>query len=238
MEPKEKKTRSKRVDPKVKFGTTVLEETDVNIDLFKKQYPKGYKSSGQVVDMMAGLCLRINPKAAKEIHDFCLRRALEIERRLWRQHKSDVSELKADNLRDECDYLRKLADHMSRFYEDGDKRSAMKRLDLRDGSYLVIPEDWIVANEEDASTSSFAFVVEIAHSEIRGLPHIIILSPKESYSGCLDLGPALSFAAKASPVIRDALEKNADIVGVFPIRDASSYGRGNKAPYGAMIYRR
>ena len=252
MESKEKKTRSKRVDPKVKFGTTILEETSENIDLFRKQFPKEYKTPGQVVDMMAGLCLRINSEAAKELHDFCLDRAVRIERQLL---EPGVGEWEADGLRDERDYLRNLANHMARFYESkegDDKRIAMKRVDLQDGSYVIIPKDWIVANEGDASSSSYAFVVEIAHSKVPDLPHVVILSPKAHCSNA----DAVSLAVEASPAIRRVLEREVEpqcdedgnvlnedavrdnpIPGVFPIRDATSYKWGDKAPYGAMVYR-
>lgn len=246
----------KRSRATVKLGTTVLVETYENMDLFRKQYPE-FKTPGRIVDLMAGLCLRINPGAAATIRDCCIDNERGITLKL---REPVVSEFEARDLRAKRDYFHKLADHMSRFAGDGQaddqadqERVAMKRVDLQDGSYLVIPNDWIVANERDASSCDYAFVVEVRYSKIPDLPHVVILSPTERCS----YDDSIATAAKISPKIRKALGQKVEpqydegghmlnreavdsgpFIGVFPILDSTSYEWGDEAPYGAMVYRR
>ena len=59
-----------RKPKKRKFGTTVLEQTDDNISMFKEQHPQEFKTPGEVVDLLASLCLRVNKGAAAELSAF------------------------------------------------------------------------------------------------------------------------------------------------------------------------
>ena len=68
-----------RKPKKRKFGTTVLEQTDDNISMFKEQHPQEFKTPGEVVDLLASLCLRVNKGAAAELSAFCAQRVKSIQ---------------------------------------------------------------------------------------------------------------------------------------------------------------
>ena len=48
-----------RKPKKRKFGTTVLEQTDDNISMFKEQHPQEFKTPGEVVDLLASTRVRL-----------------------------------------------------------------------------------------------------------------------------------------------------------------------------------
>ena len=132
-----------------------------------------------------------------------------------------------------------------------DKGPSMKRVDLRGGSYLVVPDDWPVVNESNAASCDYAFVLEVRNAS-DAIPHYVYLSSKEA----CPMDEVLNAIADKWPGIRDVQSSQvepiydkdgailntdewtkAPIIGVFPIRDASSFSWEDKAPYGAMVYR-
>lgn len=255
MEASKRQTRSKRVDEKRKFGTTVLVKTEDNIGMFKSQYPQEFKTPGEVVDLLASLCLRVNPSAAAELYEFCEQRADAAQRELYELKGTALASLQAADLNAKIEYFKALGAHMSRFVPQErrvGKRLPMKRVDMRFGSYLIIPDDWIVVNEGDARSCDYAFVLEARNWEKYDVPHFVYLSPKETCPN----SEAIEAVSASWPRMKDILGMqvelvydkdgnmlNADewadapIVGVFPILDATSFSVGNDAPFGAMIYR-
>lgn len=239
---------------KRKFGTTVLEQTDDNISMFKEQHPEEFKTPGEVVDLLSTLCLRVNKGAAAELGAFCAQRIKSIQDELGGYSDVESTSLAADDLNDKLSYYKVLRNHMLRFVPQDslvDKGPSMKRVDLRGGSYLVIPDDWPVVNESNAAACDYAFVLEVRNASDE-IPHFVYLSSKEACStdevlnaiAEIWLGIRDIQSAQVEPIydkngaILNANEwMKAPIIGVFPIRDASSFSWEEKAPYGAMVYR-
>lgn len=243
-----------RKPKKRKFGTTVLEQTDDNISMFKDQHPQEFKTPGEVVDLLASLCLRVNKGAAAELSAFCAQRAKSIQDELSGYGDAESLSLAADDLNDKLSYYKALRNHMLRFVPQDslvDKGPSMKRVDLRGGSYLVVPDDWPVVNESNAASCDYAFVLEVRNAS-DAIPHYVYLSSKEVcptdevLDAIADIWPGIRDVqtSQVEPIYdKDGMILNADewmkapIIGVFPIRDASSFSWEDKAPYGAMVYR-
>lgn len=239
---------------KRKFGTTVLEQTDDNISMFKEQHPEEFKTPGEVVDLLSTLCLRVNKGAAAELGAFCAQRIKSIQDELGGYSDVESTSLAADDLNDKLSYYKVLRNHMLRFVPQDSlvkQTSAMKRVDLRGGSYLVIPDDWPVVNEPNAASCDYAFVLEVRNAS-DAIPHYVYLSSKEAcptdevLNAIADKWPGIRDvqSSQVEPVYdKDGAILNTDewtkapIIGVFPIRDASSFSWEDKAPYGAMVYR-
>ena len=255
MDVSKRQARSKRVDEKRKFGTTVLVKTEDNIGMFKSQYPQEFKTPGEVVDLMASLCLRVNPSAAAELYEFCEQRAEAAQRELYELKGSALAPLQAAELNTKIEYYKALGVHMSRFVPQElrvGKRLPMKRVDMRVGAYLIIPDDWNVINEGDARSCDYAFVLEARNWEKYDIPHFVYLSAKETCPNSEVIEAASAVWPRMKNVlgmqVEPAYDKDggmlnaeewddAPTVGVFPIRDASSFSVGNEAPFGAMVYR-
>lgn len=257
MEPT-KKTRGKRVDEKRKLGTTVLVRTDNNINLFKEQYPSEFKTPGEVIDLMAGLCLRVNPDAAAELYEFCVERADDAERAIYELKGGIAADAWAGNLRAKRDYYRELAAHLSHFVPKGRTHPRkgfqlpMKRIRMRGETYAIVPDDWIVINEDAGKDCDYAFVLEARNSERYGIPHFVYLSESEVCSNEEVIEAAAEVWPKMQEIrdmqVEPAYDKygvilnakewsEAPTIGIFPIADSSSFSYGEEAPYGAMIYR-
>lgn len=141
-----------------------------------------------------------------------------------------------------------------------DRPREMKKIALADG-YLVIPKDWIVANEEQAQYSHNAVVIECQGDRDAPIPHFIYLfdgksandlsdrQEKDFYSKCIEKWPgfrAILAESNANQPIQDPDDPlrylNADEylrkikIGIFYIDDAGDYPTGDP-PYGAVIVR-
>lgn len=253
-----KKARAKRVDDKRKLGTTVLVRTDNYINMFKEQHPSEFRTPGEVIDLMAKLCLRVNPDAAAELYEFCIDRADAAEREIYEMKAGTTAEIWAGNLRAKRDYYRELAAHMSHFIPKGRRyprkgfKLPMKRVRLRGETYAVVPDDWIVINESAGENCDYAFVLEVRNSERFDVPHFVYLSESEvcsneeiveAASGIwprmheirdMQVEPAYD---RDGTIINSKEWEDAPTIGVFPIEDASSFSYGEEAPYDAMVYR-
>lgn len=255
MEPFKRQTKNGRVNEKRKLGTTVLVKTDDSIGMFKEQHPGEFKTPGEVVDLLASLCLRVNQSAATELSEFCEQRIEATQDELDKYRGEASNSLLVDDLSDKIAYYKVLKNHMERFVPRdrlANERPAMKRVDLRAGSYLVIPDEWPVVNEANAASSDYAFVLEVRNAGENGVPHYVYLSSEEACptDEVLDAISAVwpGMREIQSSQVEPVYDKNgailnadewmkAPIIGVFPIRDASSFSWEDKPPYGAMIYR-
>ena len=132
------------------LGTTVLEQTDDNISMFKEQHPQEFRLRGKWstfsrVSVSASTRVRLQSMSA-----FCAQRVKSIQDELSGYGDAESLSLAADDLNDKLSYYKALRNHMLRFVPQDslvDKGPSMKRVDLRGGSYLVVPDDWPVVNE-------------------------------------------------------------------------------------------
>lgn len=69
--------------------------------------------------------------------------------------------------------------------EDSKEECSMKKIKLQNG-YLIIPNDWIVVNPDDAKVSSYAYVMECRNHIKYGVPHFIYLSNDSNYSSDME----------------------------------------------------
>lgn len=146
------------------------------------------------------------------------------------------------------------------FDPDESGKQKMKKISLADG-YLVIPEDWIVTNEEQAQYCHNAVVIECRGDIDAPVPHFIYLfdgknvndlsdhQEKDFYAKCIEKWPkfrSVLAESNANQLIRDPDDPlrflNADEyqkkikIGIFYIDYAGDHLTGDP-PYGAVIVR-
>jgi len=246
---------AKKDTGKCKLGTTVLVKTDKSLSMFKELHSDEFKTPGEVIDALAEVGLRVNAGAASELLEFCAGKITEIEQEISGIAGGAASEMRVSDLKDRADYYGRLGRHLSRFLsrdDDARGRATMKRIGMRNGAYLVIPDDWPVINEDDAADCDYASVLEVSNWDKYDVPHFVYFSNDEACShkemadAVAGVWPQIRDiqikqiepAYNKDGVVLNAEEwKKAPIIGVFPIRDSTSFSWGNEAPFGAMVYR-
>lgn len=255
MERTRKQTRGKRVDDKRKLGTTILVRSDNRMSTFKNQHPSEFKTTGEVIDYLVEISLRVNSGAAAELYDFCQKRVNAAEREMLELKGGVSASLAADDLRARADYFKALANHMARFVPK-ERRSInklpMKRVDMKDGAYAIVPDGWKVVNEGSAPSCDFAFVLEVRNHEECGVPHFVYFSQTEACSTSEVVGEVSAHWSGMEDILKKQVEpaydaegnmlnakewQEAPTIGVFPIRDSTAFSAANEAPFGAMVYR-
>lgn len=246
-----------RAAEKVKLGTTILVQSDDAITKFKSRYPREFKTPGEVIDLMVDFCLNVSPSVATELSDFCKQRAEAAGHELDELEEGGAASLHGAEIRGKRDYFEALASHMERFApsaQGDDVRPAMRRVEMRGGAYVVLPDigDWVLVNEAEASRCDNVFVLEVRNNHKFNVPHFVYFKngeicsndeiaeaivpvwPKIQEIQSLQVVPAYD---KDGKLLNMEEWNDAPTIGVFRILDSTDYGRFIKAPCGAMVYR-
>lgn len=242
---------------KVKLGTTVLESTLEGLKALQGKRPDVIRSTGEALDMVAGLMLNIDPTVAMELMDFCSGRAETYARELrgFTIAESDGFAY-AEKSRIHGTFSG-LADYMKIYCEPGDARAeGMRRIDLKDEDYVIFPGSWVVLNEASAPKSSHVVVIEVRGGSRYGAPHFVYFKERDGWMTDFEKKDALGLAERAWPGMAEVLHDevplvydsdgrplneedhlSAPIVCFFNMLSASDYRRPSDAPYGAMVVR-
>lgn len=164
---------------------------------------------------------------------------------------------------------REVYNSMATFFNKGltvsaetiEQTPTMQKIQIKD-SYLVIPNDWIVLNPEDADDAYYAGVIEVRHHEKYGVPYMVVLLKEKHfytyaknheewiYARCQQAweGFANILSMQVKPVddpTRPGYKLNEAEWAAAPniyyydiyVNDDRKYGRRYKTPYGAQIVR-
>lgn len=246
--------------PKVKLGTTILEKTDGLIVRFREMSNGEFKTPGEAIDYLTGVSLDISEQAAAELARFCESKREESELALADCERGGAEEMQLDSAKRTVDSYSRLEDHFRRFISEDELSeydNPMRRVDLADGSYVVLPDEdgWVSINEDDARYSAYVYVVEIKNGAKYSAPHFVFYSSDAKKS--LSRDAVLHEVGRIWPDIKRVQEDwvkpiydnegrminykevdKAPCIGVFEVRDSTSFGPTDKAPYGAMVFRR
>lgn len=99
--------------------------------------------------------------------------------------KMDRAEgFEAQALMRECEAYNNMATFFNKGYtvsvEAIEKTPTMKKIQIKD-SYLVVPNDWIILNPEDAEDAYFAGVIEVRHHDKYGVPYMVVLLEEDDF---------------------------------------------------------
>lgn len=244
---------------KTKIGTTILERTSTLIARFRSSDEGEFRTPGEVIDYVVGATLDLSDEAARDLARFCELRGEEAKRKLDSLGNWGAGKMQEAEARRTADGYAKLADLFGRQSPGADGFATpdpMRRVDMKAGAYVVFPDapDWIVINEERASKSSHVFVIEIKNGYKYSAPHFVYFGadPKAEIDRetilkeVASVWPTLVEVRKAfvEPVydrngkMLNYKEANeAPAVGIFEVRDSSSFDSIKDAPYGVMVYR-
>ena len=122
----------------------------------------------------------------------------------------------------------------------------MKKIELKDG-YLRIPKEWIVVNPEDASSCSYAAVLECRNSAKYGVPHFVYLNnykyageytkemEADFYAGCVKKWSKFKEIEELNR--NKDIDLSAPLIGLFSItvQNEDEVNNSSDLPYGATI---
>ena len=241
-----------------KLGTTVLESTMNGLKRLQARRPEQARSIGDAIDLVCGLLLEVDPSMAEELRSHCEDKAAEFDGQMMALgatgRDSYAFAEKARVMRAYAD----LADYLSDFCPvEDDKLHGMRRLELKDGDYLVCPEAWPILNEADAPHCSHVVVIEVAGGGDYDAPHFVYLKPEPGWINDAQKDDALERAQKVWPGMEKVLldevplvcdsegrplnereHLKAPIVCYFTMPEAAQCRRKEDAPYGAMVFRK
>lgn len=242
---------------RVKFGTTVSGRTDSAIASFRSAWPGLYKTPGSVVDELAGAFLNVPGNVARTIVATCDRELDACGKRIEALTKAGAGELQLSETRATQAGYRRMRTHFARFLPDGAAASGdapMRRIDLSDGSFAIVPEDWVVLNAEGAGSGSHALCVETVTRDGKTAPHFVYLSEIgiKDFDRRVAVHAAERVWPKIAEVVRGSVEPvfgsdgtmlnmaevlAAPHVDVYELRESASFDAWERPPYGAMVFR-
>lgn len=240
-----------------KLGTTVLESTMNGLKRLQARRPGQARSIGEAIDLVCGLLLEVDPCMAEELRRHCEDKVAELDGQMMVLGAAGRDSYAfAEKARVKSAYS-ELADYLSDFCPmDDDRLYGMRRLELKDGDYLVCPEEWPILNEADASHCSHVVVIEVAGAGDYDAPHFVYLKSGPGWITDMQKDDALERAQKVWPGMEKVLLEEvplvydsegrplnerehlkAPIVCYFSMPEAAQCSRREDAPYGAMVFR-
>lgn len=243
-------------NPKVKFGTTVQARTNELIAAFRSSWPSLYRTPGAVVDEMAAVLLNVPPSVAGEVMGFCDNMLGVLEKKVDALKETGAKDFMLSDYQAEIASYRRLRQHFSRMMPAGAERSndtAMKRIDMAGRSYVVFPDDWVVLNGSVAEACAHVFAIEVKNGDCYAAPHFIYFSdvPVSQFDDDVAIEAIERVWPQVIDVKKDMVKPVYDrngvmlnmkevsespYIGVFEIRDSSSFDAWEKPAYGAMVF--
>lgn len=198
---------------RVKRSVDLNEETDFLIDhyrhLLKKQGVTA--SRGTAIDNGLAPLYSLSPEQAAKLKQFIDRECASSEQLLKATPSSDMFS-KAERRR-EASALRGLSNVLETLADGIIPEQPMRKIPIQGNKALLIPDDpenWIVANEEDALCSDKATIVEVRNGKIYGMPHFVVF-----HSGDVSTETIDEIVIRAFPKFEETLNRRID-----PLYDA------------------
>lgn len=238
---------------KIKFGTTVHELTPVKIDELRRKNPEVVRSTGEAIDYLCRLFTGLTPRVARVLDEACTGEIQRINNEIRDLPLDGSEEMTLSDRKLQREQLQRLHDHFSLYRGKEDEPQGMRRIDLLNGDYAVLPSSWILIEPEECAVScSQVGIIEIRGGAKYDAPHFVFF-----HNGDYNQKDKLQRAAKLWPrmtdVMRDEVKLITDdeghylnmdehlaapIICYFNLLDASYYQSMElEPPYGAMIYR-
>lgn len=236
-----------------RFTIDLTDESKTYLEKLKAQLQKPF---GTIVNNIFRDVGNPPPEARKEMLTFYKRRLKDLHKEM-----DYASPFELDNIMRKAQYYENMASYLN----DGQRISIdelnsepdMVRYEIKDG-YVIVPEDWIVANPEDAKHCSYAGAIECRRKDFN-VPHFLFFTNLRARDYDKDFCDVINKkCCEKWPPFADILKQqvkpiddphhpgyqlNADewmaapIIGHFELYVKGEYGRSVKyePPYGAMI---
>ncbi len=238
---------------KIKFGTTVEVATPDRIKELRSKNPESIRSTGEAIDYLSAMFTGLTPRVAEAMDKACQKELQLTAQELIHLSSDGSEELSVAELERDHDQLLRLHEHFSLYYMDvaENKPRDMRRIELADNDFAVVPSSWILICDCESSESfSQVSVVEICGGAKQGAPHFAFLHNDEyNEEDVLDLAvqkwPPL-FDLAHDPCVGRWNSKSAQscvyngvpVICFYELQDASFYeGQGLDAPFGAAVHR-
>lgn len=239
---------------KIKIGTTVEVATPDRIKELRSKNPESIRSTGEAIDYLSVLLTGLTPRVAEAMDKACQKELQLTAQEMIRLSSDGSEEFSVAELDRDNDQLLRLHEHFSLYYMDvaENKPRDMRRIDLADSDFAIVPSSWILLGDGDGSESfSQVSVVEICGGAKLGAPHLAFLHNGEyNEEDVLDLAaqkwPPL-FDLAHDPCVGRWNSKSAQscvyngtpVICFYELKDPFFYeGRGLDAPCGAAVHRR
>lgn len=236
---------------KIKFGTTVEVSTPDRIKELRSKNPESIRSTGEAIDYLSAMFTGLTPRVAEAMDKACQKEIQLAAQELIHLSSDGSEELSVAELERDYDQFLRLHEHFSLYYMAEIKPRDMRRIDLADNDFAVVPSSWILLGDGESSKSfSQVSVVEISGGAKHGAPHFAFLHNGEyNEEDVLDLAvqkwPSL-FDLAHDPCVGRWNSKSAKscvcngvpVICFYELQDASFYeGRELDAPCGAAVHR-
>ena len=144
---------------KIKFGTTVEVATPDRIKELRSKNPESIRSTGEAIDYLSVLFTGLTPRVAEAMGKAC-QKELQLTAQEMRHLSYDGSEeLSIAELERDYNQLLRLHEHFSLYYMDvaENKPRDMRRIELADNDFAVVPSSWILICDGKAQNLSARF---------------------------------------------------------------------------------
>lgn len=174
---------------RVKRSVDLNEETDFRIDHYRDLLKKrGVTASrGAAIDNGLGPLLSLSPEQAAKLKQFVDREHASSEKILNATPSSDkFSWAKRER---ETSALQGLSEILETLADGVIPDQPMRKIPMLGGKALLVPDDpenWVVANEDDAPYSDKATIVEIRNGSKYGMPHFVVFHRGEIVAEFID----------------------------------------------------
>ena len=235
---------------KVKIGTTIEVDTKAALDGLMQASPDSLRTPGEAIDYIANIAMGLQPRVAKTVDTACMEQIRVIEKEMKLLPQDGSREMMWSDLEATRNQLKRLHEHFSSYYEQDGAPHELRRIELSDGAYALIPSDWIVLGTvDDAAECKKVGVVELDEGFGRSAPHFVFFHNGSYHkdeiiaqaghawvSGCKPYDNLVAMDRDCTP--GDSEGSTASGTYYFSeLRSASFYEtRGIDAPYGAAIY--
>lgn len=163
---------------KIKIGTTVEVATPDRIKELRSKNPESIRSTGEAIDYLSVLLTGLTPRVAEAMDKACQKELQLTAQEMIRLSSDGSEEFSVAELDRDNDQLLRLHEHFSLYYMDvaENKPRDMRRIDLADSDFAIVPSSWILLGDGDGSESfSQVSVVEICGGAKLGAPHFAFL---------------------------------------------------------------
>lgn len=124
---------------KIKFGTTVEVATPDRIKELRSKNPESIRSTGEAIDYLSVMLTCLTPRVAEAMDKAC-KNELQLTAQEMRYLSYDGSEeLSVAELERDYNQLLRLHEHFSLYYMAEIKPRDMRRIDLADNDFAVVP---------------------------------------------------------------------------------------------------
>lgn len=229
-----------------KFTLNLTEDNKVSLDILAEELGMKY---GPVVNMIISTFCDMPEDIKHEIIAFCKSKREELK-----VIYLVAGDCEKDKIKKERQHYLSIMKLMNKgMIENIESKIIIKekKVELKTG-YVIIPDDWILLNPEDAKNCMEVDVVECRHSEEYGIPHFVYFTNDYKNE---DETVIEELCVKAYPKFREIMDmqvkplRNSDgkgkilnaeeymaspTIGHFPLPEKSE---NSNPPFGAMIVR-